>query len=190
MCFFLINTDFSMHFSSHHLRQALQKFKLFECIGDDEIFDRFSLHISMLASLSRSFAMKRWFKPSDVKLADLFKVGSNFTEERVVTPDMTNNRAQLGSFVISTPALANSLHLLACAVVDDQLPANHHSLTRHSEIHHKEPIVVGETMKMNVKVSGVDDDSVSFDLKVTKESARRVVAEGKLKLKVVQTEVN
>ena len=144
----------------------------------------------MLASLGRRFAMKRWFKSTDVKLSDLFKVGANFTEEKVVTPDMTNNRAQLGSFVISTPALANSLHLLACSVVDDALPANHHSLTRHSEIHHKEPIVVGETMKMNVKVSGVDNDSVCFDLKVTKESARRIVAEGKLKLKVIQTETN
>lgn len=144
----------------------------------------------MLASFGRSFGMKRWFKNTDVKLADLFKVGANFSEEKVVTPDMTNNRAQLGGFVISTPALANSLHQLACAVVDDALPANHHSLTRHSQIYHKEPIVVGETMNMSVKVSGVSDDTVNFDLKVTKEAAQRVVAEGTLKLKVIQTEIN
>jgi len=144
----------------------------------------------MLQGASRFFAMQRWFKITAVKLADCFTVGKSYVEDRVVTPDMTNNRAHLGSYVVSTPALVNSLLLLAGAVVEDTLPDNLHALTRHAEIWHREPLLVGEEMRMELKVSHVEDDAISFDMRITKEAAQRVVAEGNLKLKVIQTEKN
>jgi hypothetical protein len=64
-----------------------------------------------------------------IQLAELFKVGATYTEEKEVTPAQMNARAPSG-FVISTSSLAESLHQAACAVVSDTVPKNYHALVR------------------------------------------------------------
>jgi predicted thioesterase len=133
-------------------------------------------------------SIKRWFKCSDINLPQLFKVGTVFQQRQMITHDMANNRTNLGHFVISTPALANSLHHVACNGVDVCLPPNCHSVTRFCEIKHKEPLLVGENMDISVRVTKVESDAVHFDLKVLRENAESVSAEGGLVVKVIRTE--
>jgi hypothetical protein len=111
-----------------------------------------SSHFEMLRSSVRSFVMKRWFKATDVKPPDLFKVGTQYSEEKFVTPDLANNRSQLGRYVISTASITSTLHVLACAAVDDTIPSNCHALTRHTQLVHREPACVGEKMELGIRV--------------------------------------
>jgi predicted thioesterase len=145
----------------------------------------------MLASaFARPLAMRRWFKITNLELKNHFKVGNTYTDDRKVTHAMVNNRTQLGYFVVSTPSLASSLHVFACSVVDDTLPSSYHALTRHSLIQHREPIVVGDNMKLVIRVNNVDQDQISFDIKVVRLADEHIVADGQLKMKVIQTETS
>jgi predicted thioesterase len=144
----------------------------------------------MLQSSIRHFAMKRWFKLTDVKLNDLFKVGTRYSEPKLVTPDLANNRAQLGRYVISTSSVASTLHTLACSVVDDTVPSHCHALTRHTKLNHREPICVGDKMELSLRVQKVDADVITFDVNVVKVREDRIAFDGILEIGVIQTESN
>jgi predicted thioesterase len=142
----------------------------------------------LTSAFARPLAMQRWFKISNLELNKHFKVGNIYTDNRKVTHAMVNNRTQLGHFLISTPSLASSLHVFACSVVDDTLPSNYHAMTRHSQIRHREPLLVGDNMKMAIRVNKIDGDQIDFDMKVLKLPEEHIVADGLLKMKVIQTE--
>jgi predicted thioesterase len=144
----------------------------------------------MLQSSVRHFAMKRWFKLTDVKLTDVFKVGTSYSEAKLVTPDLANNRGQLGRYVISTSSLASTLHTLACSVVDDTTPAHCHALTKQTKLVHREPICVGDKMELSLRVQDVGTDVITFDVNVIKVEEDRIAATGSLKMGVIQTETN
>jgi predicted thioesterase len=134
--------------------------------------------------------MKRWFNATDVKLSDLFKVGDCYSEERTVTPDLANNRTQLGRYVISTSSIASTLHALACSVVDDTIPSNCHAITRHTQLTHREPICVGEKMELGMRVQKVEPNMVTFDVNVVKTRDDQIAAIGTLDIGIIQTESN
>jgi predicted thioesterase len=134
--------------------------------------------------------MKRWFKLTDVKLNDLFKVGARYSEPKLVTPDLANNRGQLGRYVISTSAVASTLHTLACSVVDDTIPSQCHALTRHTKLVHREPICIGDKMELSLRVQKVDANVITFDVNVVKVAEDRIAADGTLEIGVIQTETN
>jgi predicted thioesterase len=108
----------------------------------------------------------------------------------LVTPDLANNRAQLGRYVISTSSIASTLHNLACAVVDDTTPAHCHALTRRTKLVHREPICVGDKMELNIRVQKVEPATITFDVNVVKVKEDRIAAIGTLQIGVIQTEQN
>jgi predicted thioesterase len=144
----------------------------------------------MLRSFSRSSTMKRWFKATDVKLTDIFKVGTQYSEDKLVTPDLANNRAQLGRYVISTSSMASTLHNLACSVVDDTIPSHCHALTRRTQLVHREPVCVGDKMHLRLRVNKVDPGVITFDVNVVKQQEDSVAASGTLEIGIIQTETN
>jgi predicted thioesterase len=144
----------------------------------------------MLGGCARYFTMKRWFKATDVKLTNIFKVGTQYSEEKLVTPDLANNRAQFGRYVISTSSMASTVHNLACSVVDDTIPSHCHALTRRSRIVHREPICIGDKMQLSLRVNKVDPTVITFDVNVVKQQEDRIAAMGTLEIGIIQTETN
>jgi predicted thioesterase len=145
---------------------------------------------SMLGGTARQFTLKRWFKPTDVKLTDVFKVGARYSEDKLVTPALADSQPQVGHYVVSTSSMASTLHDLACSVVDDTIPSSCHALTRGTRLVHREPISIGNKMRLSLRIDKVDPNMVTFDVNVLEQQEGRVAATGTLEIGVIQTEAN
>jgi predicted thioesterase len=134
--------------------------------------------------------LRRWFKPTGLELADLFKVGTKYTEEKEVTSAEMKVRARRSGFVISTSSLAELLHQTACAVVSHTVPKNYHALVRQTQITHTAPLTIGEKMQVNLRVNSVLESVVCFDVDVFKVPSYTPAARGAIQIGVIKAELN
>jgi predicted thioesterase len=145
----------------------------------------------MLSSASRHYSqLHHWLKPSGVELSHFFTVGAQYTEDHRVAPGQMNTRVRPSGFVISTSSLIESLHRAACTVVSHTVPKNFHALVRQTDITHTEPVTIGEWMRVNLRVKGVQKNAICFDIDVVKGRGAKVAASGRLQIGVIKAEPN